>query len=176
MSHNPQIAQAYPAFSQASLERFQHHLDRISTPFEGWKLIIETDPKSMPSDPRYWVRVSMEDDIDSHTGLRGYSWKGRPFVLDDEMTDSEIIRTGLMAIRIAAEHELNEKIKVDSRRPYDPHVDIPKLAEFVADQEQESPAKLNSSQRPPIDHDPLCRAILYPTGNFPCDCSMHELD
>ena len=151
MSHNPRneddyYAIAYQPKEQTMIDgkvtvyvdpdevlraRYQHQLDRISMPF-NWSLRLVRDPKSKRGEARFWLCVHVEVDKCVRTG-DDYSWNGREWMLREDMTDSEIMRTAFLATRGAVEHELHEMFKIDGQRPFDPHLDLTRLAAFAAD-------------------------------------------
>lgn len=48
-------------------------------------------------------------------------WRGRKWYISMFMTEDEIFRTCLLAVRIFEEHEVYERFRVDGRRFLDPH-------------------------------------------------------
>jgi hypothetical protein len=142
MSHNPQIPEPYQsrpmtvisdlAFSTCRTGvRFEQVLSRITMPFSNWLIRLVHDRKSGAVDPRYYIQVHAHDDACARTGSP-YEWDGRAWLLREDMTDSEILRTAFLAVRGAVEHELFEKFLIDGKRPFDPHLNLSNLAEFSA--------------------------------------------
>lgn len=153
MSHNPQIKQPYVGVGDMRVyaegarntvrvytrfdmpcslaARYEKVLRRIGLPFD-WVFVLAFDPKASVDTPRYWIQVHADNDACARTG-DPYDWDGRPWMLREEMTDSEILRTAFLAVRAAAEHELFEHFRIDGQRPFDPHLNLGRLAEFAAD-------------------------------------------
>jgi len=77
------------------------------------------------------LRVVCKDGTCNVTG-RPHSWNGRWWRLSQHMTDSEIVWTAFKAVLTALEHEAREKFTFKGIRVADSHVDIHKLADFMA--------------------------------------------
>lgn len=112
--------------------RFERVLSRVTMPF-NWKLKVVYDPKSRYEDPRFWLCVHADDDVDVRTGEAGYAWDGREWYLDENMTDSQILRAAYLAAKGAVEHEFNEMFQIDGGRPFDPHINLLNLSGFTKD-------------------------------------------
>ncbi len=145
MSHNPQNKTPFGAADSATArlmsphpvwwqrgQRFVDVLNRITMPFPHWSFQVIWDQLSDTRAPRYYLQVHAHDDTCARTG-EPYAWEGREWMLRDNMTDSEILRTGFLATRAAAEHELFERFKIDGKRPFDPHIDLTKLSSFAGE-------------------------------------------
>ena len=59
--------------------------------------------------------------------------KCRKWFISKHMTENEIIRTAFMAVEKAEYHELCEKFKYRGKLIANPHLDLVKIAEGVAD-------------------------------------------
>lgn len=77
------------------------------------------------------LRVVCKDGSCNITG-KPHSWNGRWWRLSQHMTDSEIVWTAFKAVLTALEHEAREKFTFKGIRVADSHVDIHKLADFMA--------------------------------------------
>ena len=85
--------------------------------------------RTCPPDIR--LRVVCKDGSCNVTG-RPWNWNGRWWRLSRHMTDSEIVWTAFKAVLTALEHEAREKFTFKGIRVADSHVDIHKLADFMA--------------------------------------------
>lgn len=63
--------------------------------------------------------------------LDGEVQKGRKWLIEDEMTDTEIVLTILKAILTFEEHEAREAFRYKGARIFGPHLDLDQLREFA---------------------------------------------
>lgn len=77
------------------------------------------------------LRVTCEEGTCNVTG-QPMSWNGRWWRLSQHMTDSEVVWTAFKAVLTALEHEAREKFTFKGVRIADSHVDVHKLADFMA--------------------------------------------
>lgn len=64
----------------------------------------------------------------------GYQ-QGRKWLLEDEMTDTEIVLTALKAVITFEEHEAREAFRYKGARIFGPHLDLDALREFAKKKE-----------------------------------------
>jgi hypothetical protein len=57
----------------------------------------------------------------------------RKWVLSFHMVNSEVVRTAFQAVKAAMMHELEEAFRYKGRRIFNPHMDLDKLADAIAD-------------------------------------------
>lgn len=105
--------------------RFKRLLTRISYP--GLALETTYEPGH-----NYFLRVTAPEGTCNTTG-QPHPWNGRKWLLSPHMTDGEVVWTAFKAILTALEHEAREQFKFDGVAVADSHVDIHKLAAFMAD-------------------------------------------
>lgn len=77
------------------------------------------------------LRVTCKDSTCNVTG-KPLSWNGRWWRLSEHMTDSEIVWTCWAAVQMAILHEAREKFTFKGVPIADSHVDVHKLADFMA--------------------------------------------
>ncbi len=58
---------------------------------------------------------------------------GRKFYISPHMTDSEIVQTVFLVMRLFEEHEFREAFKYKGSSIFNPHLSSDKLAEFACD-------------------------------------------
>lgn len=63
--------------------------------------------------------------------LNGEVQKGRRWLIEDEMTDTEIVLTILKALLTFEEHEAREAFRYKGARIFGPHLDLDALREFA---------------------------------------------
>lgn len=83
----------------------------------------------VPLDAR--LRVTCKEGKCNVTG-QPHSWNGRWWRLSQHMTDSEIVWTCWKAVLTALEHEAREQFTFKGVPIADSHVDVHKLADFMA--------------------------------------------
>jgi len=103
---------------RAFIDRARKVLGRVS--YKDWA--IEEVSASI-ADRHYAFRVRF-DAIDHATDEFSVQ-RGRPWLLTPEMTDAEIVRTALLAILTAEEHEARESFLFDGQPIFAPHFDLP---------------------------------------------------
>jgi hypothetical protein len=83
--------------------------------YKDWWFAINS-----PADGFVAIRVTFVAPDNDRCGalLQHY---GRPWLIDPASTDDEIIRTALLAVLTAEEHESREQFLVDGVAPYHPH-------------------------------------------------------
>lgn len=64
----------------------------------------------------------------------GYQ-QGRKWLVEPDMTDSEIVLTALKAVLTFAEHEAREAFRYKGSKIFQPHLDLDDLAEFARKKE-----------------------------------------
>lgn len=79
----------------------------------------------------YRLRVTCKEGKCNVTG-QPHSWNGRWWRLSQHMTDSEIVWTCWKAVLTALEHEAREQFTFKGVPIADSHVDVHKLADFMA--------------------------------------------
>lgn len=61
-------------------------------------------------------------------------WKGRKWYLSSYMTDDEIVKTAFAACKTVLEHEVMEGFTVNSKAPFNPHINFEALLRVSDDQ------------------------------------------
>lgn len=96
--------------------RFREIIERIKVPF-GWvvELRFHDKEKKIP-----YIVIADHDGICNVTGEH-LDWEGRPWTMNPNWSDMEIIRTIYKAVLTAVEHEIGERFLVDGVPIYNPH-------------------------------------------------------
>lgn len=95
-----------------------------------WEIAVDLlDPNE--SD-RLYLQVRVKNGIDNTNGAP-YSWKGRKWALSHHMTETEIVKTALVAIKAAVEHEALENFKYKGVTIFDPHISVDDLLDLRED-------------------------------------------
>lgn len=75
----------------------------------------------------YYVQVKCTETTCNDSG-NVWEWSGRKWYISPHVTHSEIINTCFAAVKMAIEHEVRERFLWRGVRIYDPHVNLPWLA------------------------------------------------
>lgn len=67
-----------------------------------------------------WLQVVCEEGTCNVTGLP-MSWRGRRWIIEEDATEGEVVRTALKAVLTAIEHEARENFAVNGEAIFDPH-------------------------------------------------------
>ena len=100
-------------------------LSFIDIPF-GWNILTRNDG------PEFYLQIHNPAGKDNFSDEE-YPWKGRKWKLSVHMKNDEIVRTAKKALDAAIEHEVAEMFKYRGQAIFHPHLDVDKLANFVAD-------------------------------------------
>lgn len=63
--------------------------------------------------------------------VTGEPQRGRTWLLEEEMTDSEVVLTAFKAILTAEEHETRENFRYKNAKIFNPHIDVDTLVELT---------------------------------------------
>lgn len=85
--------------------------------FGGFKFVVSATPKG-----DYFLQIQNYEKC-SETG-EPKLWNGRKWLLEDSMTEDDIVRTAFMAVLTWQEHEARERFLVHGRAIFGPHAKI----------------------------------------------------
>lgn len=94
-------------------------LDRVR--FRDWRWNVGE------SGAEHWIQPEF-DDIDSEDGA-AVVCRGRRWLISEEATDEEIVKTCWLAVEIACRHETMEAFSYLNVKVFHPHTDISALVE-----------------------------------------------
>lgn len=93
--------------------------------YKDWRFLVDERPSSLTVRPVFEMPV-FGDGPGMTPGVAQQA--GRPWLITDRMTDSEIVQTLFLAIMVAEEHEIREGFTYRGRRIFSPHFHIDALA------------------------------------------------
>jgi hypothetical protein len=109
--------------TELSTIRFKALLRQIRPPF-GWSIHLGQDQS------RLFVQVRQSNGKCNVTGIDGFEWNGRKWLVTQHMTDSEFVQTVFKACLTAVEHEVREQFLYQDVSVFDPHYDLDRLVEL----------------------------------------------
>lgn len=102
-----------PNYFHSAIKRYSEAIHKIT--YKDWRFeIIVTDHDGHALLLAHFTDQSKE-------------WTTRKYYLSPRMTDSEIIQTAFLLVKVAEEHELREKFLYKGRSIFGPHFDSDKL-------------------------------------------------
>lgn len=97
-----------------------------------WEIAVDLlDPQDST---RLYLQVRCPNGINNVDGEK-YSWRGRKWAISRFMTETELVKTALMAVKVAAEHEMLENFKYKGLTIFDPHISVDDLVQLRKDKE-----------------------------------------
>lgn len=90
--------------------------------FPPWTIVV----RKFKEGDRFYLQVRDDNAVNNVTG-EPYSWGGRKWALSEHMTETEIVKTALVAVKAATEHETLEKFTYCGVAIFDPHIKVSDL-------------------------------------------------
>lgn len=95
---------------------------------DGWDFGIVPKGDDIAMFVQFWAPCS-ERDKGAPELQRGRKW-----LISEHMTDSEIVQTAFLAIKVAEEHEMRENFKFEGQCIFGPHFDLHNLAVAIKEE------------------------------------------
>jgi hypothetical protein len=71
-----------------------------------------------------YLQVHCLDGVNNVTGAKGHHWSGRKWLLSEHMTETEVVKTALVAVKQAIEHEVLELFTYQGLTIFNPHISV----------------------------------------------------